>query len=384
MKSKTILLIIALTYGLIPARAQDNSSDSNGQVPMPNSPAGGTESLLFTGSGATMFSASKDGNTFMPMTLMMMPLVHINNRLFLESGVKMELQENGDFGFHLEVLNLHYKINDWMSFHIGKFPANWGNILDMFGEGFVSRFATSPIGMSDDGMAPTDQLGMGFQGGIQTGSSKMLYDIYVSNGPQLIVDEASEMAGHLTYDPFVDNNKNKAIGGKIGILPFSNSSLQVDVFGQTAAKTGDPGSAYENVGSTSYGVDLNFYKTFNPILIRIMGQYENTKTQNANYFQESTSTFYTFNNEGNTWYMAGTLRPSGSGNKFISNLELGVRYTKYTPPIDAVWGGDPANQTSLDLTYWFTWDNPINLTYDIINEGGQKNSAIVIRAIHRF
>ncbi len=227
----------------------------------PNSPAVGSQSFLFTGAAASMYTASKDGNTFMPMTFMFMPLTKINDRLFLESGVKMQMQDNGDFAFGLEVLNLHYRINPWMSAHFGKFAAPWGNILDMFGEGFVSRFPVSPIGFADDGMSPTDQVGIGLQGGFQTGNSKMLYDIYLSNGPHLIVDEGSKdgnMTGHMSYESLMDNNKNKAVGGKIGILPFSNSSLQIDAFGQYAGKTGDKGSPYENVSSSSYGVALNF------------------------------------------------------------------------------------------------------------------------------
>ena len=360
-------------------------SDTNNTItPVPNSPKPGTESFLLAGSGSAIYSTSKDGNSFAPLTLALMPLVKINDRLFLESGVKMEVNETTDgMEFGIEQLNLHYRINPWMSFHIGKFASPWGNVLDMFGEGFVSRFATTPIGLSDDGMAPTDEVGFGLQGGFQAGYSKMLYDLYVANGPQLITDDPS-MLGHTTYDFLVDNNKNKAIGGKVGILPFSNSSLQLDVFGQTASNLGDPGTKYQNVSSNSFGADLNYYHIFSPILVRIMGQYEETKTSNISYaVSDSGST--TFNNQGNSWYVAGTIRPTGSSSKVISNLELGARYVKYSPPAGAPWGGPPETQTTINLTYYFSWDCPVNLSYDLYDNGADPSTtAFTLRAVQRF
>ncbi len=385
-----ICLLLVLSQAI---KAQDSTTTETEPlqtVQIPNSPKPGSQSFLFTGSAATMLMASKDGNTFVPMTFMFMPLTKINDRLFLESGLKMQMQDDGSFGFGLEALNLHYRINSWLTVHVGKFAAPWGNVLDMFGEGFVSRFPVAPIGLSDDGMAPTDMEGFGAQGGFQAGNSKMLYEVYMANGPQLIVNDGSpdgNMTGHTSYESFTDNNKNKAIGGKLGILPFSNSSLQLDVFGQHAGQTGDAGSKYQNVSSSSYGADFNFYKTLNTIMIRFMGQYEETKTGNATYTvtTDTGTRDYTFNNKGNSWYLAGTLRPTGSGNNFVRNVELGARYAQYAPPKNALWGGDPSKQLTLDLTYWFTWSSQINFGYNIQTDAGTKlNNEFIIRTLYKF
>ncbi|MGN6248360.1 MAG: hypothetical protein ACTHNG_08385, partial [Ginsengibacter sp.] len=346
--------------------------------------------FLLTGEASSLFLASKDGNTFVPLTLMLMPLAKINDRLFLESGLKMEKQDDGRFGFGLEVLNLHYRVNPWLTIHAGKFAAPWGNVLDMFGEGFVSRFPIGPIGLSDDGMAPTDQVGFGVQGGFQAGKSKMLYDFYLANGPQLVVSTdgtSDNMTGHMSYDALSDNNKNKAIGGKIGILPFSNSTLQIDAFGQYAGKTGDAGSPYENVSSSSYGADFNYYKNFNNAMLRLRGQYEETNTSNATYQFIDTSgpKNYTFNNKGNSWYLEGTVRPTISSMNFLHDLELGARYAQYDPPKNALWGGEPSKQFTLDLTYWFTWSSQINLGYNIETDAGAKQyNEFVIRTLYKF
>ncbi len=344
------------------------------------SPNSGSQKFLFTGASSAMYAASKDGNTFAPMAFMFMPLVQINNRLLLETGAIMQMDETGGFSFGLEALNLHYKVNDWMSFHIGKFAAPWGNALDMFGEGFVSRFPVAPIGFADDGMAPTDQVGVGVQGGFQVGNSKMLYDLYLANGPQLITDDPDNY-GHMSYESFMDNNQSKAVGGKIGLLPFSNSSLQVDAFGQIAPHIGSTGdSTYQDVASTSYGVDMNFVKLAGPVLVRIMGQFEQTTTDKALYGTDTTA----FDNTGNTWYVAATLRPSGSSSTFVSNLEFGVRYVTYTPPTVAPWGGDPSTQLTFDLTYWFSWSSQINFGYDIVDDGTTKVNQFVVRTVYKF
>lgn len=393
-KLKRKLPAIGLLLLLSPVcKAQDSTTTVAEPLPTvetPNSPNPGSESFLLTGSASSMFMASKDGNTFVPMTLMLMPLTKINNRLFLESGVKMEMQDDGSFAFGLEALNLHYRINSWLTVHAGKFAAPWGNVLDMFGEGFVSRFPVGPIGLSDDGMAPTDLVGFGAQGGFQAGTAKMLYELYLANGPQLIVNEdgtEDNMTGHMSYESLSDNNKNKAIGGKIGILPFSNSSLQLDAFAQYAGQTGDMGSKYQNVSSSSYGADFNFYKTLNTIMIRLMGQYEETKTGNATYALTDTAgtTDYSFNNKGNSWYLAGTIRPTGSANDFVHDLELGARYAQYDPPKNALWGGEPSKQFTLSLNYWFTWSSQMSLGYNIQTDAGTRlNNEFIIRTLYKF
>lgn len=388
-KLPALCLLLVLSFN---GKAQDSTAltEPLQTVQIPNSPNPGSESFFLAGEASSLFMASKNENTFVPLTLMLMPLAKINDRLFLESGLKMEMNDNGEFAFGLEALNLHYRVNSWLTLHVGKFAAPWGNVLDMFGEGFVSRFPVGPIGLSDDGMAPTDLVGFGAQGGFQAGDSKMLYEVYLANGPQLVVDEGGpdgNMTGHTSYESLSDNNKNKAIGGKLGILPFSNSSLQLDVFGQTAAKTGDPGSQYQSISSSSWGADFNFYKTLNPIMIRLMGQYEETSTGDATYkFTSDTGTVnYNFKNKGNSWYLAGTLRPTGSSNNFLHDLEIGARYAQYDPPKNALWGGDHSKQLTLDLTYWFTWSSQINLGYNIQTDAGTKlDNEFIIRTLYKF
>lgn len=98
---KSVPLWTVVISGFSAVRTQDNATGTAGTVQMLNSPNGGTESFLFAGAGSVIFVASNDRNTFMTMTLMEMPLVHINTALFLESGAVMEIEDGDDRSYDL-------------------------------------------------------------------------------------------------------------------------------------------------------------------------------------------------------------------------------------------------------------------------------------------
>lgn len=193
----------------------------------------------------------------------------------------------------------------------------------------------------------------------------------------------------MDYSNYTDNNQGKAIGGEIGLLPFSNSSLEIGVSGQYAPTTGDAGSPLENISNTTFAGYLNYYHTFSPVMVRLQGQYEYTQTQGYNLYTDQTDTAVLvpkFTNQISGWYGGITFRLSSSNSPFFSNLELGGRMGQLTLPKDAPWGSaNPWNQTTICLTYWFTWKMPLNIAYDIITQSGSPTqSSIVVRGMWFF
>ena len=230
----------------------------------------------------------------------------------------------------------------------------------------------------------------------------------MTNGPQLIVDSTTHgnanLTGQLNYGNYADNNNNKAIGGSIGFLPLSNSNLQIDVSGQMAGKTGNLSDPLENVSSTSFAADINYYHLFSPVMVRVLAEYNSTMTQNKEYpwYSDSTKTTKlvpSFNNKLSGWFAGATVRLAGSDNAFLSNLELGGRIGAYTPPsytaavttpvpfgvTTAPWGENPSTQTTVCLTYWFTWKTPFNLAYDVLKTtNGPTITTYTARFIYFF
>jgi hypothetical protein len=361
--------------------------------PIINSPQGGGEKMLLAGEVFTIWQNNQvkgapSTNTFgaNPLGLMLMPLVKLNDRLFLDVQVAVTANPGpgGGANASLNEAIIYYKVAPDVNLFAGSFQPRWGlyeGILD----DFTNRYCSSPVGM---GLGAQTESGIGIQGGLQLGYSKLSYQLFVANGPQLTVDSTGAQNGVMTYGNYTDNNKNKAVGGSIGFLPFSNSSLEIGVSGQYTPKTGDAGTPFETINSTSYAVHLNYYHTFNPLMIRLQGQYEYTKTQDFNLYTNSSDTALLvpkFTNQMSGWYAGITFRLSGSQSIFLSNLELGGRLSQLTMPKDALWGGNPINQATVCLTYWFTWKTPLNIAYDVYTQSGSPNqTAVTVRGMWFF
>jgi len=362
-------------------------------APVPNSPQGGAEKMLLAGEVSTLWQNNKvvgapSTNTFAasPLGLMLMPLVKLNDRLFLDVQVAVTANPapGGGAVASLNEAIIYYRLTPAAYVFAGSFQPRSG-IYEGILDDFTNRYCTSPVGM---GIGVQTESGIGIQGGFQAGYSKVLYQLYIANGPQLSVDSTGAHNGQLNYGNYIDNNKNKAVGGEIGVLPFSNSSLELGISGQYTPKTGDAGSLFENTSSTSIATYLNYYHVFNPVMVRIQGQYEYTQTQNFKLYSNSSDTatlFPSFDNKISGWFGGATVRLSGSRRTLLSNLELGGRVGQLILPENALWGAKPLNQTTVCLTYWFTWKTPLNLAYDMYTQSGSPTQTqITVRGMWFF
>ncbi|MCB9287159.1 MAG: hypothetical protein H6560_07550 [Lewinellaceae bacterium] len=397
MKSVIITLAIGMA-SLNLANAQNTTVPAEA----PNDPKEGATKFLLAGKAQlswtnTKMEGSPSSNTFFPDAFMLLPLVKLNDKFFLDAQVEVDVDPSpgGSTAIDLVEMIAYYRLLPEVSVFFGNFSPKYGLYSGVLDD-FTNRFCTDPIGLA---RGPSTQTGIGLQGGIQAGYSKLNYQIYLSSGPQLTVDNTppgnDNLTGQLTYDNYTDNNNNKAIGGSIGFLPFSNSSLQLDLSGQYAAKTGDAGTDFENIGSFSWAADLNYYHVFNPITLRVLAEYNYTTTDNFDYvFTDSISTkaLPGFKNEFSGWYAGVTVRPTGAQSGFLSNLELAGRIGAYAPPkyknaslTDAPWGENAETQTTACLTYWFTWKTPLNFVYDVLKQtDGLTVKTVQARLIYFF
>ena len=280
-------------------------------------------------------------------------------------------------------LIFYYKVNPYINAFFGFFNPRFGlynGILD----DFTNRYGTAAVGLS---LATGGTTGAGIQGGIQTGLSKINYQLYVCNGPALNGDTAASNKADGTVGYSFDNNNNTlGYGGNFGWLPFQNSCLEVDVSALYKPKVGDAGSIYQHVSYEAYSANLNYYHVFSPWIVRAQAEW-NTSTLSS--FNNAANPMYDLNpgysNQLSAWYAGASFRFIGAPNKFIRQLELGGRVGAYNPPTQASWGGAQVTQTTLCLTYWNTYKAPYNLSWDHFTTNGVNNlNVFTFRTIYVF
>lgn len=306
-----------------------------------------------------------------------------SDRLFFETELHIELEggvhggETGDgHGGHggsteeashagstiidLGYANMVYFLNDYVTITAGKFLTPIGTFNERYHPTWINPLAVNPLGTGHGSPLPAAELGLQVRGGIQTGKSKIGYSVYVTNGPVLEDGNGDpERAGALIYSNFNDNNGNKALGGRIGWLPISNSSLEIGISGQWADKTGDKGGQYENIGSRLIVGDLSYIINSTSLkgYFRLIGQYSKLVVDDAFYANDAEDiangepATYTFNNESTFYYGLISYRPSKSGSKLIRNTELVYRYDTGKTPEDSKWAFEDSRST-FGFNYW--------------------------------
>lgn len=225
--------------------------------------------------------------------------------------------------------------------------------------GWIDKLATDPFGVTDS--PPTTDYGIEAEGGWQAGTMKFNYDVSLTNGMQLLPD------GELQGATISDNNNNKLVTGRLGWLPFSNSSLELGVSGLTG-KVGDQGSALQNVTANMYAFDMDLVENIQPFQLNIKGQYNIVNLSNADYIDPSDptgNTKYTFTNHSTTGFIQASLRPTLSNNNVVRNFEIAGRYGNYTTPANSMWGSK-SNGLTFGLDYWITWRTVVKFTYESI------------------
>lgn len=361
--NKVILLCLFCVFYSLQIFAQNEVSESPRDF--------GSTKLLIAGHTTITAVLDSGQSNFTDANFSAIFLYQLSDKLFIESEIEIETGE-GSADLGLEHANLVWMISDNVAFHAGRFVPHFGMYRGRLAEGFMNRFPTNPVGYGDGGIGTMEAVGFGLQGGYALGTAKMNYDLWVSNGPQLLTDEAN--AGQFDYEAYTDNNKNKAVGGRIGFLPFSNSCLEVGLSYENTSKTENQYSLDKSVGVRALAIDANFYHNI-PALkstLRLIGEYKKQDVDKYDYpiVGDPNGETISFDNNANTYYALASVRPTGSDNNIFRNFELALRYSKYTTPKGAPWSNYdesgkniPISQTAIALNYWLKWNCVAKICY---------------------
>jgi hypothetical protein len=399
MITNKLFAVVALLFLFSLSHGQDSTLTER-NMKLVSSVQGNTKMLL-TGVGWFGFSAlTNNTNKTIPNTsfndfgFSPMFLWKLSDKLFFESEI--EIKNDGTAGnsaaFDLEFAKLSYSLNKYITIGAGKMLSPFGAYNERWEPNHIEKFPNAPL-RPDDGILPDDThlfwgavMGLDVRGAIPLGSAKMNYTMFVCNGPTLHTEK--DMGGLLQYENWNDNNNNKEVGGRIGILPFSNSSLEIGLSAKRGIAGNQGDSLYKNIGATAYAVDFSYIKNIDAIksIINIRGQFNSVTVNKANY-QLTDSTTYTFNNTMQSYFAQFSIRPSMLHNKILRKTELLFRYSAVTPPKDAVWSpkdkngiGGSVTRMDVGLCYWLTWRTGLRFAYEMTSmPDGTKNNAFVAR-----
>lgn len=352
-----------------------------------NAPTSGSSKFLLTGFGYTGFHFTPGGiASFGETSLSPIFLWKHSKKFLIEAELEFVLSNDHtdlDFGY----FNFQYALTKWATVRAGKFLSPFGMFSEKMHPAWINRLPTFPVGFGHDGVGPSSEIGIDVRGVFRLGISKLNYSVYVSNGPYLEngTNDTFE-AGALIYNNnYSDNNKYKNYGGRIGILPFGNSSLEVGLSGQygyVGAADHQLNGVYDKITETStlmYAADLSYVKPVPLIksILDIKAQYNNVTVDKAEFpsFTDSlgiTHT-YTYLNESTAYFAQLSVRPALLAVPVLKNTEFVGRYASLLQPVQSKWGSD-VTQITLGINYWLSWKSVIKFAYETQRGSGSGGS----------
>ncbi len=365
------------------ALAQEPASPAGQNQPAASTEASsGTTHFLLAGYGAAGWEKEgSDPSTFGPAFFAPIFLFKMTDKFFFESEIEISI-EDGVTSFHMEFATLHYLLNDYLSVSVGKFNSPFGTFSERLEPVWIDKFSEKPLGLNDEklGVGPLQEYGIEFRGGAPLGDMKVNYSAYVTNGPMLLTGDTTKgqtalVAGQLDYahlDNLKDNNENKAVGGRVGLLPLSNSSLEIGLSGQFARVGADDDSAYKNIGAQLFAGDISYVAKVGMLRVDVKGQYNQVNVDKASYV-DTTGKSASFDNTSSAYYAQLALRPAYVRNQIVKNIELAARYSAESLPKSSAWGGNQS-QIGLGVNYWLSWNSVLKASYLLNKADGEADS----------
>lgn len=368
MMKKLLIFFIGLILSCYSVYAQDfNQEEFNKLKEQANTPKSGSTKFLLTGYAFTGFEAKKKSNSFLSGGFAPIFLWKQSDKLFFEGELEIE-NVMGETKVDVEYANINYQLTKALTIRAGKFLLPFGTFNERLHPAWINRLPSKPLGFDHNGAGPSTDIGLEVRGGLQLGKSKMNYAAYLVNGAVLNdgTGNAKE-AGMLMYENFEDNNNNKTIGGRIGLLPFSNSSLEIG-FSGSYGKVGNKKTMFKNVNALMYAGDISFIKTVEKLksVIDIKGQINFVNVDKANYVDTTGINTYSFDNNSMAYYGQISIHPSLLKNIIFQNVEIVCRYSSIALPDKALWT-ENISQLAFGLNYWLSWRTVFKISYQMQN-----------------
>jgi hypothetical protein len=341
----------------------------------------GTHTFLVTGFGFAGFEDRKGSPSTFTAGVNPILLWKIGDRLFFETEFEVEFaskDEGGGTEFNLETVNLNYLVNDNLMIGAGRFKTPLGIFNDRLESKWINKLPDRPLPYDDDkGIAQEATVGVYAKGAFNTPVGGLNYAVYAGNGPTLNTE--GDNVGTLDFDNLVDENDNKAVGGRIGWIPFQYFEVGYSV---QYAKVNPSG--FEDVHAFTQAIDLSYVRTMNEIKgqidFRVEWVFQNV--DKATYIIDGSPS--RFNNDRNAGYVQLAYRPTLMEGKFLRNLEFVARYDRLNVSKSAPNGG-AEQRYAFGVNYWLNASTVLKIAYEIDDkQQGDNEDAFFIQGAMGF
>jgi hypothetical protein len=328
--------------------------------------------LLITGSAAAGYFDPEGQSSTFTAEFNPMLLWQLNERLFFEGELELGLEgpeENGEGSeteVELDLAHLTYLLHDYALAGAGKFSVPFTAYHNHLDPSWINKLPGDPLVYADGGIAPDTGVGAFVTGAVPYRNALFSYAVFLTNGPALITDDP-ESAGSLNFDNFNDLNNNKALGFRVGFLPFPE--LEVG-YSFEFSRPNPPG--FETVHSTLHGVDLNYVAHLAALRGQLTGRGAWVWSNLSDVTYDPTGDLgfgpLLFDNDRNGGYAEVAYRPIDVSERVLRNFELVLRYDRLDIPSDAP-GRGTREQWTPGIDYWITARTLLKVAYTFDSSG---------------
>ena len=280
-------------------------------------------------------------------------LWRLSDRVFFEGEPEIEL-EGDETEVGLEFADVSILLNDYATLSGGLFLTPIGLFPERLHPAWINKLPDAPLPFGHDGLVPTSSLGLQLRGAAPVGPARVNYALFVSNGPRLITaEEDPEEAGMLGFANFSDNNDDKAIGGRVGLMPLPGLELG---YGLLRAEVGERGSEAEGARARIQVADLSWLHDFAGLggSVDVRSEWVWSEVDDVEGLP--------FENERDGGYAQVAFRPSRPSLGRLRNLEPVVRYDRLTFPAAAPEGGTQ-ERWSFGFAYWLNASTAVKVAW---------------------
>lgn len=316
----------------------------------------GTTDFLLTGYTSANYTEVERSNSVFGGSFNPLFLWQLSDELFFESEVELELEDD-ETEVVLEYAHLTYSPFDFLSIGAGKFLvpfAQWGERLH---PAWINKLPDGPLHWAHHGgLAPLSEVGLNVRGGFDVQDVGVNYALYVTNGPQLLT--SGHHAGELRFGFAGDNNTNKALGGRIGVLPIPQLEVGFSMMGGRAGTNGDPTS---QVDALLWALDASYTRTWDQIKGTVDARFEFMRSD----VDQDPSLIGGLDNERDGLYVQLAYRPDQLEN-FAKNLEGVFRFDD----VDQPGSGADRSRLTFGINYWLGPSSLGKVAYQVDDRDG--------------